>query len=180
MNEEKKLEKLYSKMNDEYIDIVIDILNNDEFKKRLKYNHHENRSVYTHSLIVSFNSYKIAKLLKLDYESAAIGGLLHDFYYDDWQKSHKKGLKNMHGFVHAYEALENSRKIFPEYMTDKISDIIVKHMFPLNIRPPKYIEGWIITCVDKVVSLEIFATPKQLYKYVGLAFIFNIFKIRLK
>lgn len=79
MNEEKKLEKLYNKMNKEYIEIVIDILNNSEFKKRLNYNHHENRSVYTHSLIVSFNSYKIAKLLKLDYESAAIGGLLHDF-----------------------------------------------------------------------------------------------------
>jgi len=122
----------------------------------------------------------VAKLLKLDYESAAIGGLLHDFYYDDWQKNPKKGLKNMHGFVHAYEALENSRKIFPEYMTDKISDIILKHMFPLNIRPPKYAESWIITCVDKVVSLEIFATPKQLYKYVGLAFVFKIFKIRLK
>lgn len=180
MNEEKKLEKLYSKLNDEYLDIVQYILSNEEFKKRIEYNHHENRSVYTHSLLVSFNSYKVAKLLKLDYESAAIGGLLHDFYYNDWQKNPKKGLKNMHGFVHAYEALENSRKIFPEYMTDKISDIIVKHMFPLNIRPPKYAESWIITCVDKIVSLEILATPKQLYKYVGLAFAFNIFKIRLK
>ncbi len=180
MNEEKKLEKIYSKLNDEYLDIVRYILSNEEFKKRIDYNHHENRSVYTHSLMVSFNSYKVAKLLKLDYESAAIGGLLHDFYYDDWQKNPKKGLKNMHGFVHAYEALENSRKIFPEYMTDKISDIIVKHMFPLNIRPPKYAESWIITCVDKVISLEILATPKQLYKYVGLAFVFKIFKIRLK
>lgn len=180
MNEEKKLEKLYSKLNNEYLDIVQYILSNEEFKKRIEYNHHENRSVYTHSLLVSFNSYKVAKILKLDYESAAIGGLLHDFYYNDWQKNPKKGLKNMHGFVHAYEALENSRKIFPEYMTDKISDIIVKHMFPLNIRPPKYAESWIITCVDKIVSLEILATPKQLYKYVGLAFIFNIFKIRLK
>jgi uncharacterized protein len=180
MNEEKKLEKIYSKLNDEYLDIVRYILSNEEFKKRIDYNHHENRSVYTHSLMVSFNSYKVAKLLKLDYESAAIGGLLHDFYYDDWQKNPKKGLKNMHGFVHAYEALENSKKIFPEYMTDKISDIIVKHMFPLNIRPPKYAESWIITCVDKVVSLEILATPKQLYKYVGLAFVFKIFKIRLK
>lgn len=180
MNEEEKLEKLYNKLNDEYLDIVQYILSNEEFKKRIEYNHHENRSVYTHSLLVSFNSYKVAKVLKLDYESAAIGGLLHDFYYNDWQKNPTKGFKNMHGFVHAYEALENSKKIFPEYMTDKISDIIVKHMFPLNIRPPKYAESWIITCVDKIVSLEIFATPKQLYKYVGLAFIFKIFKIRLK
>lgn len=64
-------------------------------------------------------------------------------------------------------------------MTDKISDIIVKHMFPLNIRPPKYAESWIITCVDKIVSLEILATQNN-YKYVGLAFIFNIFKNKIK
>jgi uncharacterized protein len=171
MNEEKRLEKLYNKMTDEYLNIVGEILENDEFKRRLTYHHHENRSVYTHSLTVSINSYKLAKLLKIDYYSAAIGGLLHDFYYDDWQLSHKKGFKNMHGFVHAKEALENSKKIFPEYIDDKVSDIIVKHMFPLTIRPPKYIEGWIITCVDKVVSLEVFATPKQLYKYVGLGMI---------
>lgn len=59
--------KLYSKLNDEYLEIVQYILKNDEFKKRIDYNHHENRSVYTHSLLVSFNSYKVAKLLKLDY-----------------------------------------------------------------------------------------------------------------
>ena len=32
MNEEKKLEKLYSKLNDEYLDIVQYILSNEEFK----------------------------------------------------------------------------------------------------------------------------------------------------
>ena len=57
-------------------------------------------------------------------------------------------------------------------------DIIIKHMFPLNIKPPKYIEGWIVTLVDKLVSLEIFKTPNQLYKYVGLALIFNRLKIK--
>ena len=35
MNEEKKLEKLYSKLNDEYLDIVQYILSNEEFKKRI-------------------------------------------------------------------------------------------------------------------------------------------------
>lgn len=180
MNEEKKLAKIYDKLDDEYLDIVNEILSNDEFKKRLEYHHHEKRSVYTHSLIVSFYSYKVAKVLKLDYESAAIGGLLHDFYYNDWQKNITKGFKNMHGFTHAYQALENSRKIFPEYMTDKVSDIIIKHMFPLNIRPPKYAESWVITCVDKAISFEIFATPKELYKYVGLALVLKFFKIKIK
>lgn len=178
MNEENKLSKIYEKFDYEYLIIVNEILNNDEFKKRIEYNHHETRSVFTHSLIVSLKSYKIAKILRLDYRSAAIGGLLHDFYYEDWHKTNKKGFKNQHGFVHSREALENSIKTFPGYIDEKIGDIILKHMFPLNIRPPRYIEGWIITIVDKVVSMEVLSSPKKLYKYVGLALIINIIKRR--
>ena len=177
MNEEKDLLKLRNKMDDEYYYIVNEILDNEEFRKRLEYHHHENRSVYTHCLTVSINSYKIAKKLHLDYRSAAIGGLLHDFYYEDWQTNKKKvSFFKMHGFVHAKEALDNSKKFFPEYIDDKTSDIIVKHMFPLTVLPPKYAEGWIITFVDKVVSMEIFKKPSHLYKYVGLGLIFKIFK----
>ena len=181
MNEEKKLLKLYSKMDDQYIEIIDKILNHEEFKKRLFYHHHEDRSVYTHSLMVSLYSYKIAKFFKLDYKSAAVGGLLHDFYYKDWQVNmEKKSIFKMHGFIHAKEALENSNIFFKEYMNEKVSNIILRHMFPLNILPPKYIEGWIITFVDKCVSLEIFKKPQNLYKYVGLALIFNFIKIKIR
>lgn len=182
MIEDKTIEKLKKQMPTEYYIIIKEIIESEEFIKRKTYNHHENRSVYTHSLMVSLKSYKIAKKLKLDYKSAAIGGLLHDFYYEDWQCNFpkKKGFKNMHGFTHASEALANSKKFYPQYINDKVGDIIVKHMFPLNIRPPKYAEGWVITIVDKVVSLEIFASPKQLYKYVGLALVLKVFKIKIK
>lgn len=178
MNELKELDKLYNNMDDEYYYIVKEILEHDEFLKRLKYNHHENRSVFVHSLMVSTLAYKISKKLRLDYKSAAIGGLLHDFYYEDWQLSNKKGLKNLHGFIHAKEAYENSNIHFKDLTNPKVNDIIIKHMFPLNIKPPKYIESWIVTIVDKYVSLEIFKTPSQLYKYVGLALIFNGIKVK--
>jgi len=170
MDEEKTLEKLYYKLNDEYLEIVSFILEHPEFKKRLKYHHHENRSVYVHSLIVSYNSYKVSKFFHLDYRKSAIGGLLHDFYYNDWQASpkRKKKISELHGISHPKEALENSKKIFPEVIDKKTSDIIVKHMFPLTIRPPKYLESWVITIVDKCVSLEIFKTPTHLLKYVGI------------
>lgn len=170
MNEEKDLKKLYSIMNKEYLSIVSFILENEEFKKRLYYHHHENRSVYVHSLMVSYRSYQIAKLLRLDYVSAAIGGLLHDFYYEDWQTApkRKEKLRDKHGFAHPRYALENSIKTFPGLIDDKIADIISRHMFPLTIKPPRYLESWIITTVDKYVSLEIFKTPKQLYKYIGI------------
>ena len=50
--------------NSEYLTIVEDILNNKEFQKRKKYNHHGGKSVYDHSLEVSFLAYKISKKLK--------------------------------------------------------------------------------------------------------------------
>ncbi|MEG2251315.1 MAG: hypothetical protein RSD09_07095, partial [Bacilli bacterium] len=85
MKEEKIIENLKSKFDNEYQEAVNIILNNEEFKKRLTFHHHENRSVYAHSLFVSFYSYKIAKIMHLDCRKTAIGGLLHDFYCDDWQ-----------------------------------------------------------------------------------------------
>lgn len=105
-----ELDYLYleSKFDEDYKQIIKFIIDNNEFKKRKLYHHHEQRSVYTHSLKVSFYLYKIAKKLKMDYYSTAIGGLLHDFYYNDWQLIKRKGIKNMHGFVHAKEAYDNT------------------------------------------------------------------------
>lgn len=169
MMNEKIPYKIINSMDDEYKEIVSEILNNEEFLKRKNYHHHENRSVYYHSLMVSYRSYKIAKKFKLDYKSTAIAGLLHDFYYNDWQLNRKKApIRKAHGFTHASEALENSRKNFGNLMNKKIENSIKRHMFPLNFIPPLYLEGWIICLVDKYCSFEVFKTPKQLYKYVGI------------
>lgn len=169
MNDEKKIQKLLEKVDNDYFFIVKEILDHEEFIKRKYYIHHEDRSVFTHSLLVSIKSYKIAKFLRLDKNKAAIGGLLHDFYYEDWQRNkEKKPFFKQHGFVHPKEALENSKKYFPLIIDKKIGNIIVRHMFPLTIIPPFYIESWIVTIVDKYVSLEIFKSPRQLPKYIGI------------
>ena len=149
-------------VDNEYLNIVDKILNNGEFLKRKQYKHHGKISVFDHSLRVSVLAYKFSKKFKkMDYKSVAIGTLLHDFYYNPWtENKEKKPFFKKHGFVHAKEALENSKQIFPEYMNEKIEDIIEKHMFPLNIRIPKYKETWVIILIDKLVSLEVFAQPK--------------------
>ena len=41
-------------------------------------------------------------------------------------------------------------------------------MFPLNIRPPKYKESWIITLADKYISMDVLKSPKEWPKYIGL------------
>lgn len=157
------------KQNKEYYRIVKYIIEHPEFIKRKDYKHHENESVYEHSVKVSILSYKIAKFLHLDKESTAIGGLLHDFYYKPWQTNiGKKKFLKQHGFVHAKEALDNSSIYFNNFLNNKTEDIIARHMFPLNIKPPKYAESWIVTLVDKLVSLNILAHPTAWPKYVGI------------
>lgn len=158
----------------DYYSTVSIILEHEEFEKRKEYMHHGKYSVYEHSLKVSIIAYKVASILRLDKKSVAIGGLLHDFYDKPWLidgrpvKNESKNFLKSHGFIHARQAAKNSYIHFPELMNSKIEDIIVKHMFPLNILPPLYLESWIVTICDKYISLEIFKNPRQLHKYVGI------------
>ena len=171
----KKNLKEYLDPKTEYYGIVKEILESAEFQKRKTYVHHENSSVYDHCLAVSILSYCWAKKWNLDYKSAAIGGLLHDFYDKPWQNENHKAIHKgktkflkQHGFIHASEAVKNAYKYFPQLMNQKIENIIKRHMFPLNIHPPKYKEAWIITMVDKYVSADVLRTPKEWPKYLGL------------
>ena len=122
----------------EYYDIVKDILENKEFQKRKEYPHHEDESVYEHSLKVSILAYRLAKKNGFDYRSAAIGGLLHDFYSEPWQNKKKKTkLFKMHGFVHAKEACVNAEKEFGALITPKITFInaIFKTISRIQLTP---------------------------------------------
>lgn len=151
---------------EEFNNIIEDIIKNEEYLKRKEYSHHGDTSVYEHSLNVAYYAFRMSKKLKLDYKSATIAGMLHDFYYKDWQKNkEKQPFFKQHGFVHAREALENSRKNFPQKMNKKVENAIVRHMFPLNIHPPKYLESWIVSISDKYVSMDVIRNPKILISF---------------
>lgn len=153
----------------EYYEIISEILGSEEFQKRKHYKHHGDISVYDHSLAVSKLSYILAKKFNCDYKSAAIAGLLHDFYYKPWQENiQKQKFLKKHGFVHAEQAMNNSYRFYANYMNEKIANSILRHMFPLNKVPPKYIEGWFVTLADKYVSLEVFKQPTKLLMLIGI------------
>jgi len=152
----------------DFYQIINPILQSEEFRKRKKYNHHED-SVYEHCLQVAKLTFKISRSLNLDYESATIGALLHDFYPADWQKNKKKkSFFKLHGFVHAYQAKKEAQKHYGALLNPKVENIIERHMFPLTIKPPIYLESWLVMLVDKGVSLSIFKKPTKLPKYIGL------------
>lgn len=161
--------------DDEFLDIVVPILESKEFQKRKEWKHHENCSLYEHLLAVSYLSYKICKKKNWEYKDAAIGGLLHDFYFKPWQEhlGEKKPFFKQHGFVHAHEAVINSYKFFPDLMNERIENIIERHMFPLNIIPPKYKEGWVVTYADKRLSMDVVINVKAIPKYLGLTRFIN-------
>lgn len=152
----------------EWEEIVYPILTSKIFFKRRTFRHHGDITVYEHCIHVSRMSYRIAKKLHLDYKSAAIAGLLHDLYTTPWQEdTTKKPFFEQHGFTHARDALKNSQRYFGNYLNPKIENAILRHMFPLNITPPRYSTGYIVTLADKIVSLEVITQPEAIVKTFG-------------
>lgn len=139
-----------NKYNDkQYLNIVSDILEDKEFEQIKEITHH-GLDRMGHSLRVSYYSYKVSKALGLNYESAARAGLLHDFFFEKNVKVNpKKRLQTL--INHPKYALENAKKHF--YLSNVEEDIILSHMFPVAIQPPKYAESWIVNLVDDVVAI---------------------------
>lgn len=161
----KKKKNSIEELRKEHYSIIKDIVEHEEYQKRKNFEHHYNESVYDHCYRVSFDAYCIAKKHNMDYKSAAIAGILHDFYTKPWQENIKKEpLLKKHGFVHAHEALLNSRIYFNKHLNDVIENSIERHMFPLNIRPPKYKIGWLIVLVDKTDSMDFLIHPSVFMK----------------
>ena len=156
--------------------IVNNILDNEEFMKIKKIEHH-GISRFDHSLKVSYYSYKIAKILHLDYEQTAVGGLLHDFFLSPENRTQKERMKSV--FTHPKQAVEMARTQFE--LTKKEEDMIRSHMFPINLSVPKYAESWIVSMVDKCVATNEFAIKFRFrlkYAYnLFLLFAISIMKI---
>ncbi len=134
----------------EYMDIVKDIISNELVQEMKKYRQHFELSCFDHCLYVSYNLYIICKKRKWDYRSAARAGLMHDLFLYDWRKR-QEGRKGLHAFTHPRTAYENAMKVTK--LNDREKDIILKHMWPLTIKLPKYKESYLITYVDKVLAV---------------------------
>ena len=135
---------------DEFFYIVKDILESEPVQKLKLYKHHYGFTRLEHCLSVSYKSYLICKFLHLDYKSIARAGLLHDlFFYDCETKAIRP---KHHVWTHPKVALDNAEKLFN--LNKKERDIILKHMWPVTLVPPKYIESFIITLVDKYCAFK--------------------------
>ena len=159
-----------------YSSLVSDILTNEVFKKLEIIKHHDSNRL-DHSLKVSYYSYIVARKLGLDYKEVARGGLLHDFYLNrtvDYRKFKDKFM--LYTTKHPQDALENAEQYFS--LSSKEKDIIRTHMFPIDIKIPKYMESWIVNIVDTVVSTCEF-TKKFSFQLRSATTLFAVFVINI-
>lgn len=140
-----KQQKIY------FLNTINEILKHSEIYKMDKFIQHGKVSCLSHSIAVAYYSYITAINLpfRIDYKSLIRGAMLHDFFLYDWHDKNK-GVK-LHAFKHPKIAYENAQKFFDINKIEK--DIILRHMWPLTLIPPKYIESVIVNCVDKSVSV---------------------------
>lgn len=128
-----------------------DIIKSEYMKPQKQYIQHGKISVFDHSLGVACLAIYISFLIpfKVNQRALVRGALLHDYFLYDWHikdDSHK-----LHGFTHPTCALNNAERDFGLCKIER--DIIKKHMFPLTITPPKYLESIIVCIADKICAL---------------------------
>jgi uncharacterized protein len=127
-----------------------DIISSDGMQSEKSYLQHAEISCFEHSVAVACMSVKVAQRLRInvDMKSMIRGAMLHDYFLYDWHEADKS--HRFHGFIHAKRALKNAEQ---DFLLNPIErDIIVKHMFPLNFRLPRYRESVIVTIADKICA----------------------------
>lgn len=163
-----------TKSNIEEFNLIIeDLISNETVQKMKNYKQHYDTSCFEHCKNVAFYSYLICKKYHLDYISVARAGMLHDLFLYDWRKR-ENGRIGLHAFTHPKTALQNALKLFP--LNEKEIDIILKHMWPVTLRFPKYAESYIITFVDKYCaiqeSIQAYKAKKGMQKLYRYAYVF--------
>ena len=115
-----------------------------------RYMQHGDTSVFRHSVSVAYFSYYLALKMNapVDIHSLVRGALLHDYFLYDWHE--KNAGHRFHGFIHAGRALQNAKNDFE--LTRREENIILRHMFPLNIVPPMCKEAWLVCLADKICA----------------------------
>jgi uncharacterized protein len=128
-----------------------------------RYAHHLAKTRLEHVSEVAYLSFVWGKRLSLNCDAIVRGALLHDLFYYDWLTEGPR----LHGFRHPRIALENARRITD--LTVLEEDIILKHMWPLTIAPPLYLESLVVSAADTFCATRDYLSLKD---YAGTTALF--------
>ena len=140
------------KNEEEFFRILKEVKKESRLQETDQYLQHGVTSVYRHSLAVAYFSCYLAEKMHLKVRTREMirGALLHDYFLYDWHE--KSGHHSWHGFTHPAAALQNASRFFN--LTERERDIIMKHMWPLTLKFPRYRESYIVCLADKLCSLQ--------------------------
>jgi Predicted HD superfamily hydrolase len=129
-----------------------DILASSGMKLEKSFIQHGDISCFEHSVSVACMSIRLADIFRanIDEKSMVRGALLHDYFLYDWHITAADKSHRLHGFLHAARALENAERDFKLNPIER--DVIAKHMFPMNPKPPRFKESLLVTLADKICA----------------------------
>jgi len=145
-----KVGNLVKYVDEEFFECIYDLLESEEVQNLENYMQHRKSTRLEHCLNVAYFSFKTAKKMGYDYRSAARGGLLHDLYFYDWDDLTDEEAKR-HLQSHPKIALDNAQKLCELNGIER--DIILKHMWPMTLVPPRYKESYVVTMMDKYCAV---------------------------
>ena len=147
----KEIKKYNSIDNEEFFNIIEELVNNKTVQEMKKYRQHYETTCFDHCYMVSYYCYFICKKYHLDYISATRAAMLHDLFLYDW-RIRQPDRKGLHAFTHGKTACDNASKLFD--LNQKEKDMILTHMWPVTMQFPTSIEGFILTFVDKYCAMS--------------------------
>lgn len=167
--------------NIEFQEIIFELIENKTVQQMKNFRQHYETSCFDHCYMAAYYCYIICKKYHLDYKSATRAAMLHDLFLYDW-RVRQPDRKGLHAFTHGKAACKNACKLFD--LNDKEKDMIIKHMWPVTIKFPNSLEGFVLTFVDKYCatseSLEILKSKlfmKKAFRYAYLFLSLLIIKI---
>ncbi len=155
----------------EFWQLIQPVLDLEEFESLKQYAHH-GVDRHDHSVRVAYMTYRITKLLHLNYKEATRAAILHDFFLEEDKENNKAMMLN-----HPQYAVDRSKKYFD--LTVLEEDIISTHMFPVAPKIPKYCESWIVDLLDdfagiyeRIVTMKTqFATSVSFLAFILLSIV---------
>ncbi|MFB0919905.1 MAG: HD domain-containing protein [Oscillospiraceae bacterium] len=147
------------KIDSDFIAFAIPLIEEGSFLRAKDIRQHGNTTRFSHCVSVAYYSLKTAARLKIPCNARSLvrGGMLHDYYFYDRREKNISQFKN--SFIHPKAAVFNAVR---DYNVSPLEqNIIVRHMFPITLIPPKYREGLIVCITDKICGLaETFGISK--------------------
>jgi len=148
----KKRRLLSGDDESEFMSVARSLIDHPDVQRLADFKHHHYKTRFDHSLEVAWHSFLISQRFSLDYNATVRGALLHDLFFYDWLREGPR----LHGFRHPRISLKNAREV--TVLSKKEEDIIIKHMWPLTIIPPRYLESWIVCFVDTYCTMRDYVT----------------------